>query len=106
MACLQPFRVLCGANQTVDAEIPADSCRFVPWGWVRRHKPSSVIAGACSARDHARVDSPGLVRPPERVEYGERVEVIPPAGHLASFEREHRDVAVGIGCAGRDNAAF
>jgi hypothetical protein len=61
---------------------------------------------ACSARDHARGASPGWVRPPERIEYGERVEVIPPADHLASFERENRDVAVGVGCAGRDNAAF
>ncbi len=50
--------------------------------------------------------SPRRVRPSERVEHGERVEVVSPPSHLASFDRQHRDVAVGIGCAGRDNASF
>lgn len=84
--------------------IPAGLCRNAGVGGTNRPQSSRV---PCSARfDRARVDSPGLLRPPERVEYGERVKVIPPTSHLASLDRQHRDVAIGIGCAGRDNTAF
>lgn len=110
--CWQRVAADVRGEQTVDrwAEVPADTSRFLSvWAaglgsaaqTVLSHRGRLVAHG-----DHARVDSPGPLRPPERVEYGERIEVIPPTSHLASFDREHRDIAVCIGRAGRDHAAL
>src|SRR5689334_18589550 len=45
-------------------------------------------------------------RPADRVEHGDRVEVVPPVHDLAIAEREHGDVPVGVAVPGAHDVAF